>query len=99
MRFKYRCKHCGVTSEGEGVFPDKCPSCSEAVARRMEYGKLGRGPVLKGRTRFVSPGVAKALAQNKAYYNSRIDDIRSGRLTLDIPAGAPDAPDFEKKLY
>jgi len=87
-----------VTTEGEGRVPDECPNCKQSTSR-MEYGTMGRGPVLKGRTRFVSPGVAAAFANNKAYYNSRREDIRSGKLTLDIPAGAPDAPDFERKNF
>lgn len=50
-------------------------------------------------TKYMSPGVAKKLHQNKKYYESRADDIRSGALVLDIPRGAPDAPDIPKKIY
>lgn len=96
MLFRLKCG-CGERTESEKPI-DVCPSCGKNQSR-MEYDTMGRGPVLKGRTRHVSEAVQKSFAISKKRWNAERHRIRNGSLELHIPAGAPDAPDFERTLH
>lgn len=93
------CCRCGKYS---AFGPDDeriCNHCHHDEDGRLRTVKGGLAAKHVPGTKYMSPGVARKLQQNKKYYESREADIRSGALVLDIPRGAPDAPEFKKKIY
>lgn len=92
------CCRCGKYSAFAAEDERVCKHCHHDEEGRIRLAKSIGIQHVKG-LKTPSPGVAKKLQQNKRYYESRADDIRSGALVLDVPRGAPDAPDIPKKIF
>lgn len=91
-----RCRKYSAFTAGDARL---CKHCGHDEAARLRNAKLAANSLHVPGTKHMSDGVARKLAMNKKYYESREADIRSGALQLDIPRGAPDAPDLPKKIF
>ena len=85
-RFDVECSECGQTTETFMRADETaiCPLCGSGNARRL----IGL-PAIKHDVN-NDPVVEGMMMRNKAYYESRSDDIRSGKMKLE----GKDAPRF-----